>query len=131
MAKEVVTLPNKPIGRFQPFPVSPAIKAGDYIFVSGSSGTIDAQGKLVEGTGPQTKQCLENLNQVLKAAGSSLDDVVKVTVFLVNASDFLLMNEAYHSCFPKDYPARSTVIGGLARPGALVEIECIAYHPQS
>ena len=126
MAKEIVTLPNKPRS---PFPISLAIKAGDYIFVSGASGSVDTKGNPVEGIEAQSRQCLEKMKEVLEAAGSSFDDVVKVTVFLVNAGDFTWMNEAYQSYFPKDYPARSTAITGLARPSALVEMDCIAYHP--
>ena len=123
MAKEVITVPNAPKR-----PFSPAIKAGDYIFVSGQGGFVDAEGKEVKGIEAQTRQCLENVKQVLKAAGASLDDVVKVTVFLRNASDFAKMNEVYRSYFPTGQPARSTAVTGLAIPNMLLEIECIAYY---
>ena len=122
MGKEVITVPNAP-----KYPFSPAIRAGDYIFVSGQVGFIDAGGKEVEGIGAQTRQCLENIKQVLEAAGSSLNDVVKVTVFLGHADHFAQMNEVYQSYFPKDYPARSTVVTGPVMPNMLVEIECVAY----
>jgi 2-iminobutanoate/2-iminopropanoate deaminase len=124
MAKEVITVPTKPKS-----PLSPGIKAGDYIFVSGQVGTVDDKGREVKGIEAQTRQCLENMKLVLETAGSSLSDVVKVTVFLVTVDDFAKMNEVYQSYFPKDYPARSTVITGLVRPSMLVEIECVAYHP--
>jgi 2-iminobutanoate/2-iminopropanoate deaminase len=122
MGKEVVTVPNAP-----KLPFSPAIRAGDFIFVSGQVGFIDAGGKEVKGIAAQTRQCLENIKQVLAAAGSSLNDVVKVTVFLNNADNFAQMNEVYQSYFPKDYPARSTVVTSPVMPNMLVEIECIAY----
>lgn len=124
MGKEVVTVPNAP-----KLPFSPAIKAGDYIFVSGQVGFVDSAGKEVKGVQAQTRQCLENMKQVLAAAGSSLNDVVKTTVFLNVASDFDEMNEAYRSYFPKDYPARSTVVTIPVIANMLVEIECVAYRP--
>jgi 2-iminobutanoate/2-iminopropanoate deaminase len=122
MLKKVITVPNAP-----KLPFSPGIRAGDYIFVSGQIGITDAQE--IKGIKAQTKQCLENMKQVLMAAGSSLDDVVKVTVFLRNTEDFAKMNEVYQSYFAKDQPARSTVMVGLGLPGMLIEIECIAYSP--
>ena len=125
MAKKVITVPGAP-----KLPFSPAIRAGDYIFVSGQLGITDAQGKELKGIEAQARQCLENIKEVLAAAGSSLEDVVKVTVFLRNEADFAKMNEVYQSYFTKDKPARSTVITGLALPNMLVEMECIAYFPK-
>ena len=110
-------------------PYSSAVRAGDFIFVSGTGGYVDTQGNPVEGIEAQTRQCLENIKQVLQAADSSLSDVIKVTVFLANADDFAKMNEAYRGYFPKDAPARSTAITGLVRSDMLIEIECIAYKP--
>ena len=71
------------------------------------------------------------MKQVLETAGASLDDVVKVTVFLGNVTDFAKMNAAYQSYFPKDQPARSTAVTGLVVPNMLTEMECIAYSPQA
>ena len=122
MPKKVITVPNAPR-----LPFSPATVAGDYIFVSGQTGSIDSNGKEVTGIDTQTRQCLENIKLVLEAAGSSLNKVVKVTIFLTRVGYFPQMNKIYQSYFPKDYPARSTVVTGLAAPSALVEIECIAY----
>ena len=67
------------------------------------------------------------MKRVLEAAGASLDDVVKVTVFLRNEEDFSKMNEIYQGYFPKDKPARSTVVAGLVLPNMLIEMDCIAY----
>ena len=124
MTKEVVTVPNRPKTSY-----SPGIKAGDYIFVSGQVGLVDGQGRELKVIEAQAKQCLENVKQVLEAAGSSLSEVVKVTVFLTKADDFAKMNEVYLTYFTKDLPARATVIAGLVRPAMEIEIECIAYHP--
>ena len=124
MKKEVISLPDWP-----DHPFSPAVRAGDYIFLSGSVGTVNADGRELKTVAEQTAQCLENIKKTLAAAGASLDDVVKMTVFLCDAAEFGNMNEVYRQYFDKPYPARSTVIGGLAMPGMLLEIECIAYKP--
>ncbi len=124
MAKQVITVPTALPG----VPYSPAIKAGDYVFVSGQVGHVDSQGNKLGGVEAQTRQVLNNVKRVLEAAGSSMDDVVKTTVFLVKAEDFSKMNEVYKTFFTKDLPARSTVIvAALARPEMVVEIEAIAY----
>ena len=122
MAKEVIIMPNT-----AERPFSSAVRAGDYIFLSGAGGFVDKDGRELKGIEAQTKQCLENIKQILETAGSSLSDVVKTTIFLVNTSDFTQMNEVYKKYFPKDRPARSTVVTGLVRPDMLIEIECIAY----
>jgi 2-iminobutanoate/2-iminopropanoate deaminase len=124
MAKQVITVP----GALPGVPYSPAIKAGDYIFVSGQVGHVDSDGKKLEGVEAQTRQVLDNMKRVLKAAGASMDDVIKTTVFLTRAEDFPKMNDVYRTCFTSDLPARSTVIvAALARPEIVVEIEGIAY----
>jgi len=126
MAKQVIMVPTALPG----VPFSPGMKAGDYIFVSGQVGHVDREGNKVEGVEAQTRQTLENMKRILEAAGASLSDVVKTTVFLVKADDFAKMNEVYKSYFTKDYPARSTVIvAALVRPEVLIEIECVAYRP--
>ncbi len=111
-------------------PFSNGTKAGDYIFVSGQIGHVDSRGKKLEGIEAQTRQVMENIRAVLKAAGASFNDLVKTTVFLTNRDDFAKMNEVYRSYFTKNFPARSTVIiAGLALPEMIVEIESIAYRP--
>ena len=125
MSRQIISVPNAP-----KMPFSPAIKTGQYLFVSGQAGFYNPKtGQEVKGIEAQTKQTLENIKEVLEAGDSSLTDVVKVTVFLRNADDFGKMNEVYADFFPKDYPARSTVIVGLALPQMLIEMECIAYCP--
>ena len=125
MPKEVIRMANAP-----KLPFSPAIRAGNYIFVSGQGGVRDSQGNEVKGIEEQTKRCLDNIKRILEAAGSSLTDVVKVTVFLNDAANFARMNEAYQAYFPEDPPARSTAVTDLVVPAMLIEIECIAYCPQ-
>jgi len=125
MPREIITIPDSPN-----YPFSQVVRAGDYLFLSGQGGFKDPRtGKAIHGIEAQTKQCLENMKQVLETASSSLDDVVKVTVFLGNRNDFEKMNKVYQAFFPNGYPARSTAITGLAIPEMLVEIECVAYSP--
>jgi len=124
MEREVIDLPGWP-----DHPFSPAVRAGDYIFLSGSVGTTDADGNELKTVAEQTAQCFDNIKRTLAAAGASLQDLVKLTVFLCDAAEFGNMNKVYRQYFDKPYPARSTVIGGLAMPGMLLEIECIAYKP--
>jgi len=125
MSKSVISTPNAPN-----LPFSPGVKAGDYVFVSGQVGHQDPKtGDEIEGIEAQTGQCIQNMREVLRSAGSDLADVAKVTVFLREADDFLKMNEVYKSYFIGDLPARSTVVTGLVIPSMLVEMECIAYCP--
>lgn len=109
-------------------PFSPAVQAGNLIYVSGTMAT-DAQGKLVPGdVRAQTKRTLQNIAQVLNAAGVGLDRAASVHVYLKNAADFEAMNEAYRSFWPKDPPVRTTVVAGLVLPDALVEISLVALR---
>jgi 2-iminobutanoate/2-iminopropanoate deaminase len=108
-----------------PYPFSAAVQTGNLLFVSGQVGMRD--GKIAEGIEEQTRLTLENIREVLVRAGSSLESVVKVTVFLADMSLWPAMNEVYREYFPKDPPARSALgAKGLALPGLLVEMECIA-----
>ncbi len=125
MTKRIISVSNTP-----KLPLSHGIKAGDFIFVSGQVGYKNLKtGAEVRGLEAQTRQCLDNVKEVLEAAGSSLKDVVKVNVYLRNADDFTRMNAVYESYFTKDHPTRCTVVSGLANPNMLIEIECIAYCP--
>lgn len=110
-------------------PYSQGIKAGVFVFAAGQVGRDPATGKLVEGgIAEQTDRALKNLSAVLTAAGTSMDKVVKTTVFLKNVSDFAKMNEVYATYFKTTPPARTTV-GVAALPGdALVEIDVIAMQ---
>jgi 2-iminobutanoate/2-iminopropanoate deaminase len=110
---------------------SHAVVAGDFVYVSGTLGVKPNSMELVEGgIGPQTTQTLRHIETILKACGASLNDVVKVSVFLADMGTFADMNEAYLKVMGSDPPARITVgRAGLAL-GAAVEIECVAYKRQ-
>jgi 2-iminobutanoate/2-iminopropanoate deaminase len=109
-------------------PFSPAIQYGNLIFVSGQIPLDPATQKLATGTiQDQVRQCLENVRAVVLASGSSMDKVLKCTVFLNDIAHFQAMNEVYRTFFPTDPPARSTVAVKELAMGAPVEIECIAY----
>jgi 2-iminobutanoate/2-iminopropanoate deaminase len=110
-------------------PYSQAIKAGGFVFASGQIALDPATGKLVEGdVKAQTERVLKNLAAVLSAAGSSMDRVVRTTVFLKNLTDFPAMNEVYGKFFTTAPPSRATVqAAGLPRD-ALVEIDVVALQ---
>ena len=111
---------------------SHATIAGDFIYVSGSLGTEPGGDTLVAGgTGPQTTQTLRNIETILQTCGASWADVVKVNVFLADMSTFGEMNQAYLAVIGSEPPARITVGRADLAMGAAVEIDCIAYKPQS
>ena len=107
-------------------PYSQAVIAGDFIFTAGQLGIDPKTGELAAGIEAQTRQALTNLSAVLEAASSSLDQVVKATIFLAHMEDFGAMNAVYGEFFPLQPPARSTVVVAQLPRGALVEIEVIA-----
>ena len=108
-------------------PYAQAIKANDFIYTAGQIPIDPKTGNFVEGgINEQTRQVLENLKAVLVAAGSSLDQVVKATVFLRNMADFPAMNEVYGDYLGNAKPARSTVAVAELPRGALVEIDLVA-----
>ena len=108
-------------------PYSQAIRIDNLVFTAGQVGLNPATMEIVEGgVEAQARQVLTNLKNVLEAADSGLNFVVKTTVFLQSMSDFAAMNGVYQEFFPENPPARSTVaVAGLPK-GALVEIECVA-----
>ena len=112
---------------FQGAPYSQAITANGFVFVSGQLALRPGEKELVPGSiGEQTEQVLANLRAILEAAGSSLENLVKTTVFLQNLDDFAGMNEVYAKHVGSTPPARSTVEVAKLPSGALVEIEAIA-----
>lgn len=122
--KEVISTTDGPkaIG-----PYSQAIRANGFIFVSGQVSVDPVTNTLVLGdVGAQTERVLLNLSGILKAAGSSLDKVVRATVFLKNMNDFAAMNEVYGKHFSSQPPARSTVEVARLPKDVLVEIDVIA-----
>jgi len=119
---------DKAVGRpREGLPYMPGTKRGDFVFVSGQvawdeSGNVVGEGDIAA----QTCQVLSNVRGVLNQAGADLDDVMMVTVFMADISQFDEMNAAYLGVFGENLPARTTVEAGIARPGLLVEIDAIA-----
>jgi 2-iminobutanoate/2-iminopropanoate deaminase len=113
-----------------PAAIGPYVQArvdGRTVYCSGQIALDPGSGQLVDGPVPeQTRRVLDNLSAVLKAAGGSLADVVKTTVFLVDMADFAAMNEVYAASFAEPFPARSTVAVAALPRGARVEIQAIA-----
>ena len=108
-------------------PYSQAMVVDGWVFCSGQIPIVPASGELVTGGArEQAEQVLLNLRAVLEGAGSSLERVVKTTVFLASMSDFAEMNDVYTRHFGEHRPARSTVQVGALPRGALVEVECVA-----
>ena len=122
MTRSTIATPNAPaaIGTY-----SQAIRAGDTLYLSGQIGLDPATGELVDGIGSQIHRVFGNLKAVAKAGGGSLDDVVKLTIYLTDLSHFARVNEIMPEYFDKPYPARA-VVGIAALPrGALVEADAI------
>lgn len=112
-------------------PLSKASRAGDFVFLSGQLG-LGADGKLAgDDIETQTRQTIENIKSLLTDAGSDLSDVIKATVWLTDTGNFAAFNEIYAEYFSTNPPPRSAVCSALMLPGALVEIEVIAYCPES
>jgi len=126
MSKEAVRTEAAP-APFQGAPYSQAIKAGEFVFVSGQLALRPGESQMVaDEIGAQTEQVFANLRAILEEAGTSLDRLVKTTVFLQTLDDFPGMNEVYAKHVGDTPPARSTVEVAKLPSGALVEIEAIA-----
>lgn len=122
--KTVISTPNAP-GAIGPY--SQAVKVGALLFLSGQLGIDPATGAITGGVAAQTKQALTNAKAILEAAGSTMDKVVKTTVFLSDIGNFAAMNEVYGTFFTAgSYPARSAFEVAALPKGGLVEIELVA-----
>ncbi len=109
---------------------TPALRAGDFIYVSGQGPIDPATDKLAAGdVAFQTQLTLGNIRRILEAAGAQLTDVVKCSVFLRDISEFQNMNRAYAEFFGEHKPARTTVEAKFHQAEMLVEIDCVAYKP--
>ena len=125
MTRRVIRTDKAP-APFQGAPYSQAIAHGELVFVSGQVG-VDPGGNMVEGgIAEQTEQVMKNLSAILEAAGTSLQNVVKATIFLADLGDFQAMNEVYARHMGDEPPARATVQVAALPAGAVVEIEMIA-----
>jgi 2-iminobutanoate/2-iminopropanoate deaminase len=126
VTREVIRTEAAP-APFQGAPYSQAIKANGFVFVAGQLGLRPGSAEIVPGgITEQTEQVFSNLRAILEAAESSLDQVVKTTVFLQSLADFTAMNEVYARHIGDSPPARSTVEVAKLPSGALVEIEAVA-----
>jgi 2-iminobutanoate/2-iminopropanoate deaminase len=113
-------------------PYSHAVRAGDFIYVSGQVAINPKTNQFEPATvADETRRTIENIRAILQAAGADLADVVKCSVFLADIRDFAAMNEVYAQFFGEAKPARSTVQATLPAPGMKVEIDCVAYKPAS
>lgn len=107
-------------------PYSQAVDTGDMIYTSGVIPVVPSTGEIPEGANAQAKQVLENLSNLLNAAGVSMDRVVKTTVFIKNMEDFSTINEVYATFFKQTFPARSCVEVAKLPKNVLIEIEAVA-----
>ncbi|MEQ8196652.1 MAG: RidA family protein [Clostridiaceae bacterium] len=123
MNKEIISTSNAP-GAIGPY--SQGVKIGDLIYTSGQIPLNPKTGEMVEGIQSQTKQSLENCKAIIEAAGSSLENVFKTTVFLSDMNDFSEMNAVYAEYFKENPPARSAVQVARLPKDAKIEIEMIA-----
>lgn len=123
---------SSPSAAMRAFPFSEAVRAGDFLFLSGQIGSVPGSADVVPGgIAAESKQAMENIKAVLERHGASMDDVVKCTVFLADMSEWGAFNEVYRAFFPKHFPVRSALgANGLAK-GARVEVECVARVPDA
>jgi 2-iminobutanoate/2-iminopropanoate deaminase len=126
MSRQIVQTTNAP-GAIGPY--SQGIISGGFVFTAGQTGVIPGTKTLPEGVVEQTRQTLQNVQGILEAAGTSMANVVKTTVYLQDIRDFAAMNEVYATFFPNDPPARTTIQVAALPLGALVEIEAVAALP--
>lgn len=126
MTKEVVRTDNapKPGGAYS----QGIVAEGRFVFVAGQVGTEPKTKNLPEGIARQTEQALNNVKAILEAAGTKLENVVRVGVYLRSIGDFAAMNKVYETYFPQNPPARSTIEAKLAGE-FLIEIDCVALKP--
>lgn len=125
--KEIIRTEAAP-APFEGAPYNQAVKVGELVFVAGQLGlSPDGSGLVGPGIAEQTEQALQNLHAILEEAGSSLDNLVKTTVFLQDLGDFNAMNEVYAGHVGARPPARSTVEVAKLPAGAIVEIEAVAH----
>jgi len=112
-------------------PYSPAVRAGDFIYVSGQGPVDPATDQLSFGDiAHETRLTLGNIQRILAGCGAAMSDVVKCTVYLADAREFAATNAVYAEVFGEGKPARTTVEAQMVAPPMRIEIDCIAYQPR-
>ena len=109
-------------------PYSQGIRAGPFLFVSGQVPADPVTGRMASDIESQSKQTLQNVKSIIEASGFSMNDVVKVSIFLKNGGDFQKVNDVYKTFFKNNPPTRSTVEAKFVAPNMLIEIDAIAYR---
>ena len=110
-------------------PFCSAVKAGDLIFLSGTAALKDDEGNDLTTIEGQTHQIMRQMARTLSNFDATLDDIVKVTIYIGEQAEWSKMNKVYRSYFKGDLPARATCVAGLVVPGFLIEMEAVAYKP--
>lgn len=108
-------------------PYSQAIRAGDFIYISGQIGVNPENGEVADGIENQTNQVMKNIQAILKEAGTDFSKVIKFTIYLASMDDFETVNEIYGSYLQKPYPARATIEVSKLPKDVLVEIDAVVY----
>jgi 2-iminobutanoate/2-iminopropanoate deaminase len=124
--KDTITLDYPPDAHY-----NPAVRTGDFIYTCGHIGLEDESGRELTTVEAQTRVTMEELRKTLRAAGATMDDIVKATVYLTDADDYEKMNEVYISFFSGPAPARTTILAKLVLDEILVEIDAVAYKPRA
>jgi enamine deaminase RidA (YjgF/YER057c/UK114 family) len=124
MSKEYYIRPE-----MEKYPFSSAVKAGDYIFISGTAALEDDEENKLTTIEAQTHQIMKQFKEALAHFDATMDDIVKVTTYIGEQAEWGNMNDVYRSYFGDKLPARATCVADLVIPGFLVEMECIAYKP--
>jgi 2-iminobutanoate/2-iminopropanoate deaminase len=127
MLKKIDLHPDKE--RFRNFSFSTCVIAGDYVYTSHQGGVVDDEGKLLSTVEEQTEQAFKNLERALAAGGATLDDVMKMMIYMKNAEDFQAIEDIYKTKFNKDFPVRSSLVTGFVADLILVQMDAIAYVP--
>lgn len=124
--KETIRLDYPPDAHY-----NPAVRAGDFVYTCGHIGLEDESGRELTTIEDQTRATLVDLRKTLAAAGATMDDIVKATVYIADIDYYEKMNEVYVTFFEGPTPARSTIVTRLVMDEILVEIEAVAYKPQA
>ncbi|HIH88173.1 TPA: RidA family protein [Candidatus Bathyarchaeota archaeon] len=124
--KETITLDYPPDAHY-----NPAVRAGDFVYTCGHIGLEDESGRELTNIEDQTRATLVDLRKTLAAAGATMDDIVKATVYIADIDYYEKMNEVYMTFFEGPMPARSTIVTRLVMDEILIEIEAVAYKPQA